>query len=119
MKIIFSLILLGIGLFLTDLTQARGDSGLAIFDQFIEKIIQISNNKKISQKEIFEELITPTYFEFKDIHRHYIESFIRYRKIIKGNSGTLFDLTHPVFKAIAEDNLFSWDLQVFGCSLSE
>jgi hypothetical protein len=72
----------------------------------IELLFDRHEKAKEKKKEIFDKFVEPTYLEFESVHQGYLESFQKYRSLIKTTDKPLNE-NHEVFELIQEDHIFT------------
>ncbi len=77
-----------------------------LFDKLINRCIQLAERREKARKHLFDDFISPIYQEFEAIHNEYIQSFRRYRELIK-SSKTPLRKNSPILDLVREDLLFT------------
>lgn len=76
-----------------------------LIDKLIDRCIQLIQWDKQSRKNLFDDFVTPVFTEFETVYKDYLESFRRYRNLLKSSNVPLAS----VIDTIQEDNLFTED----------
>jgi uncharacterized protein with ParB-like and HNH nuclease domain len=74
-----------------------------LIDKLIDRVIHLVETEKKQRKELFEQFVDPVFKLFEEVHKDYLESFERYRKLL---SDPTTDIT-IVIETIRKDNLFT------------
>lgn len=76
-----------------------------LLDKLVDRCIQLVRHKEAVHRRLFEEYVEPMQDDFEAIHQDYLESFRKYRAMVKASAP--LNAHHPVFDAITEDALFN------------
>jgi len=77
-----------------------------LIDKLISRIIELLKEEQRVKKSMHDDFVIPLMGQFEEIHKNYIQTFIKYRGLINdGNS--LIVKTDPIFKEIKKDSLSS------------
>jgi hypothetical protein len=79
---------------------------LDLVDKLIDRCIALVKHQQEVQRNLLSDYLEPIYKELEIVHRSYLESFLKYRDIIK-SSEQCFEPKHEIFDIIREDSLFS------------
>jgi hypothetical protein len=77
-----------------------------LFDKLISRCLQLAERREKARKNLLDDFISPIYQEFEVIHNEYIQSFRKYRELIK-TSKTQLRKNSPILDLIREDLLFT------------
>lgn len=78
--------------------------------RLVDRCIELVKRRQETDKATYCNFVTPAIQDLELVHRDYLASFKKYRKMIAGTTGS-FESKHPVIDAIQSDALFSGDLR--------
>jgi len=76
-----------------------------LVDKLIDRCIQLIKSEQERRKDLFENSIKPIFEQFEIVHKEYLQSFKRYRDLLKNPDEDL----QQIIDVIETDNLFSED----------
>ncbi len=82
-----------------------------IIDKLVSRIIDLLKEEQRMKKSIHDDFVEPLMVQFEQIHKDYVESFIRYRKIVQ-RGASIVQREHPMFREVEEDVLASSTLRI-------
>ena len=79
--------------------------------KLIDRCIELAKRREETSKARYAQLVAPIFDSFEVVHTDYLDSFKRYRDLIKGTELPL-NLAHPILDEISTDTLFSESIRV-------
>jgi hypothetical protein len=88
-----------------------------LVDKLVDRVIQLVTYKKQMRAALLEEAVTPAFSGFERVHSAYLESFSRYRELIRTESDPHW--ASSLQAVLQKDNLFSADSRAKVVRLAE
>jgi len=79
-----------------------------LLDKLVDRCIQLAKRGEEVSRSLFDEFVEPVYLQFETVHSAYLESFRRYRSVIK-NTENLDTDASDLLDQIRTDSLFTAD----------
>ncbi|KAF5419947.1 MAG: hypothetical protein C5S44_09740 [Candidatus Methanocomedens sp.] len=75
---------------------------IELVDKLLDRCIQLIKHSQEIRRNLLDDFVDPVFSEFESVHKNYLESFQKYRDIIKSSDNTI-----SVARQIEEDHLFT------------
>jgi hypothetical protein len=83
---------------------------LTLFTTLLDRCIQLQRERETNQKLLFQNSVEPLYQVFQAIHRDYVQTFVGYRKTVRGWREIRSNI-HDFCQQLHEDNLLTANLR--------
>jgi hypothetical protein len=95
-------------LVITWIHQSTEENNMIIdlVDKLIERCLQLAKHHREVNRNLFSDFVDPIYSQMEEIHKNYLDSFQKYRALIKSTNEP-FDANHQILDLIREEHLFS------------
>lgn len=80
---------------------------IGLVDKLLDRVIQLFTYEKKKRSELLQNYVTPVFLEFENVHKAYLESFLRYRELIKTSQNPHW--INELKGTLEKDNLFTAD----------
>lgn len=89
-----------------------------ILSNLFDRLIQLAKYHEEIRHDLYNNYVIPAYSQFEIVHNNYLESFKKYREIIKSSDEST-DIKHSILDKIQEDSLFTANQRVNLLELSK